>query len=294
MPTTSASIRTQAQRLQNAIAHLAPPSTISLLRRLNRAEGALSLPALAEQALWMSEAQLEARLAAMEESGLVRRGAEAGGTVVALNRAGREALYIQMPFARWASAHQGAPEAGIGPVPYTEQALATLNRAHAVATILALAAEGEPVYPSEFADLALPADMGLSNLYPRLAQLQKDGLVERTGEPRNYLYSLTEAGKSLSEPLEAVGRWAQRHLAAPARVPTPRRPAAALALTPAPVFPAPAPAPAPAVAGAGPAAQAASRAGAATLRSASARLVFSHKPAPQPVPPIAAAAAQRR
>ncbi|GAA2267117.1 hypothetical protein GCM10010430_60350 [Kitasatospora cystarginea] len=301
----------QAQRIQNALSVLGPQDTISLLRLLKRADGTLPKPELEAKSLWMSESQIDARLDAMEEDGLITRKREAGGSFVSLTRSGSEALYIQIPVTRWASAHQDVPENGSGLGAYTEQALATLNKTHTVATIMALAAYGEPAYPSEIVDTALPAGMVAGNLYQRLAQLEKDGLVERTGTPRNYMYGLTRAGKALDEPLEAIGRWAQRHLPAPsrasvttrrtnARSATPAAPAPQLAAmaTPAPrtaALAAPALVPGAAAAGApSPSAQAASRAKAAAIRSVSTVLTFSHQRAPQPAPLITNSPAAKR
>ncbi|MGW3183261.1 winged helix-turn-helix transcriptional regulator [Kitasatospora sp. NPDC001119] len=291
----------QAQRIQAAVAVLGPQDTISLLRLLKLADGTRPMSDLAEKSHGMTEAQLERRLDAMEENGLVTRRQEAGTTVVSATRAGREAVsYLQIPVTRWASAHQGVPEFGTGPGAYTEQALATLNRANTVATIMALDAYGERAYPSEILDAALPAGMNPGNLYQRLQQLEADGIVERTGEPRYYMYGLTTAGKALADPLEAIGRWAQRHLPAPPRSETTVRRAGARTTAPAaPARPAPAkPSPraaAPAVTQApSPSQLATTRAKAASVRSATASLVFSHEAPPQPAPLISNSTAAKR
>ncbi|MFF2041809.1 helix-turn-helix domain-containing protein [Kitasatospora sp. NPDC058170] len=286
--------RPQAQRLQNALSILGPQNTIAVLRRLKRSGDTLSVAELAEQTPWMSEGQLASRLSAMEEDGLLTRSNEAAGTAVTLTRAGREALFIQIPFTQWASAHQQAPQVGTGLGAYTEQALATLNRTNSVATVMALMAEGEPVYPSEILDTTLPAGIDPSNLYQRLAQLEEAGIVERTGTVRNYLYGLAPAGQALSEPLKALTKWAQRHIPpadrsswpahststrvhAPAELAPKAAPARSAAGTPAPIHGA--------AVSASPAERASVRAQAASLRSVAAALVFSHEPAPQPAPP---------
>ncbi|MER6398525.1 winged helix-turn-helix transcriptional regulator [Kitasatospora sp. NPDC001603] len=298
--------RPQAQRLQNALSILGPQNTISVLRRLKRSGDTLPVAELAEQTPWMSEGQLASRLSAMEEDGLLTRSNEAAGAAVTLTRAGREALFVQIPFTQWASAHQQAPQTGTGLGAYTEQALATLNRTHSVATIMALAAEGEPVYPSEILDTTLPAGMHPGNLYQRLAQLQEAGIVERTGTARNYLYGLTPAGQALSEPLKALTKWAQRHLPPADRSSWPAHSTSTRVHAPAEPAPKAVPArsaagtPAPSHAAAvspSPAERASVRAQAATLRSVAPALVFSHEPAPQPAPPAPtpnSAAVQRR
>ncbi|MFF2747827.1 winged helix-turn-helix transcriptional regulator [Kitasatospora sp. NPDC058048] len=302
----------QAQRIQAAVSVLGPQDTISLLRLLKLADGTRPMSELAEKSHGMTEAQLERRLDAMEENGLVTRRQEAGTTVVSSTRAGREAVsYLQIPVTRWASAHQGVPEYGTGPGAYTEQALTTLNRANTVATIMALAAYGERAYPSEILDDALPAGMNPGNLYQRLQQLEADGLVERTGEPRYYMYELTTAGKALADPLEAIGRWAQRHLPVPPRSETTVRRAGAhnnAPATPAPAArpaaakPAPVPVPVPSARTAAPTVAqapspsqlAATRASAASVRSTTAALVFSHGAPPQPAPLISNSTAAKR
>ncbi|MFE4514055.1 winged helix-turn-helix transcriptional regulator [Kitasatospora sp. NPDC056783] len=301
----------QAQRIQAAVSILGPQDTISLLRLLKLSDGRRPMSELAEKSYGMTEAQLERRLDAMEENGLITRRQEAGTTVVSATRAGREAVsYLQIPIARWASAHQGVPEFGTGPGAYTEQALATLNRAHTVSTVMALAAYGEPAYPSEILDDALPTGMDPSSLYQRLQQLEADGIVARTGERRTYMYGLTTAGTALADPLDAIGRWAQRHLPAPPRSETTVRRAGARNTAPAtPARPAPAkPSPMPPARGAAPAVAqaqaqapspspsqlAATRAKAASVRSATAALVFSHEAPPQPAPLISNSTAAKR
>ncbi|MER7701617.1 winged helix-turn-helix transcriptional regulator [Kitasatospora sp. NPDC097605] len=316
MPTAPSPLA-QAQHIQAAISVLGPPNTISLLRLLKLADGTRPLSELADKSRGMTDAQLERRLDAMEENGLITRSQEAGTTFVSATRAGREAVAcIQIPVTRWSSAHQGVPEHGTGPGAYTEQALGTLNRTNTVATVMALAAYGEPAYPSEILDDALPAAMNPSNLYLRLQQLEADGLVERTGEPRNYMYGLTTAGKALADPLQAISRWAQRHLPKPPRADTTVRRADARSTAPAASSPAarpaavgPSPA-APARAGAlvpaapgpvavaqavaSPSQQAAARAKAASLRSATSALVFSDQAPAQPTPVISNSTAAKR
>ncbi|GAB7185662.1 hypothetical protein ATKI12_5493 [Kitasatospora sp. Ki12] len=304
---TAPSILAQAQRIQAAVSILGPQDTVSLLRLLKLADGTRPVAELAEKSRGMTEAQLDKRLDAMEENGLITRRQEAGMTFASLTRAGREAVaYIQIPVTRWSSAHQPLPQHGTGPGAYTEQALGTLNRTNTVATIMALAAYGEPAYPSEILDDALPADMNPGNLYLRLQQLEADGLVERTGEPRNYMYGLTTAGKALSEPLAAIGRWAQRHLPRPPRSETTVRRAGARSSAPAEKSPAAAAlrsssaAPARAAlvsAASGPAAVAqfvASPSQQAAARVQAASLVFSHETPAQPAPAISNSTAAKR
>ncbi|MGW2542736.1 winged helix-turn-helix transcriptional regulator [Kitasatospora sp. NPDC001574] len=294
--TSAALTRPQAQRLQNALSVLGPQNTISVLRRLKRSGDTLPIAALAEQMPWTSEGQLSSRLSTMEENALLTRSSEPAGTAVTLTRAGREALYIQIPFAQWASAHQQAPQAGTGLGVYTEQALATLNRTHSVAVIMALRTEGEPVYPSEILDTTLPPGMNPGNLYQRLAQLQDAGIVERTGTARNYLYGLTPAGQALSEPLQALTKWAQRHLPPADRNSWPAHRTSTRIHAPAEAAPNTAPAISTALLPS-PSERASVRAQAASLRSAAPVLVFSHEPGPQPAPPVPvpnSTAAQRR
>ncbi|GAA2119464.1 hypothetical protein GCM10009759_67590 [Kitasatospora saccharophila] len=286
-PVTSSVVRdlSLAPRVQQAIAVLGAPNVISILRTLDRNGGTLLNRSFSEAMPWMGSA-LGARLTAMEEGGLVARSGSGRDGAVALTEAGREALQIQVPVARWASAHQDRPSTGTGPGAYTAQALASLDRRYTVATLWAIASEGEPVYPSEIQDLVLPADgPHPASLYQRLAQLREAGLVVRTGERRAYLYDLTAAGRELLEPLDVIARWAERHVPAPqtAKAPAPKPQQAARPVIPSPVS-------APAATAPSPAAQAAARAGAATTRSTTA-LSFSDTPAPQAAPLVAGPAA---
>ncbi|MFD7645128.1 winged helix-turn-helix transcriptional regulator [Kitasatospora sp. NPDC059795] len=291
-PVTTPVVRdlTQASRVQQAISVLGAPNTITVLRTLDRNGGQLPTYGFGDAMPWMGS-KLGARLAAMEEGGLVSRSRSGRASVVSLTEAGRDALRIQVPVTRWASVHQSVPSTGTGPGAYTAQALATLNRVHTVATLWAIASEGEPVYPSEIQDLVLAADgPHPSSLYQRLAQLQDAGLVVRSGEHRSYMYDLTEAGRELLEPLEAVAQWAERHIPDPAPAP------AAPALKPVQAIArpvAPSPVSAPAATAPSPAAKAAARANAAAIRSTTA-LAFSHEPAPQPAPLTTGPAAAHR
>ncbi|MFJ4676889.1 winged helix-turn-helix transcriptional regulator [Kitasatospora sp. NPDC088783] len=277
-----------APRVQQAIAVLGASNAISILRTLDRNGGRLLNGSFSSAMPWMGSS-LGVRLVTMEEGGLVARSGSGRDGSVALTEAGREALQIQVPVARWASVHQSRPATGSGPGAYTAQALASLDRRYTVATLWAIASEGEPVYPSEIQDLVLP-DGGPhpAVLYQRLTQMKDAGLVVRTGERRAYLYDLTEAGRELLEPLEVLARWAERHVPAPetvaAAVPEPQQ-AARLAVT--------SPASAPAATTTSPAALAAARAGAATVRSTIA-LAFSDSPAPQAAPLVGNPAAAHR
>ncbi|MFC9327900.1 winged helix-turn-helix transcriptional regulator [Kitasatospora sp. NPDC057015] len=282
----------QAPQVQQALSVLSPPNTISVLRTLDRNGGELPTYGFADAMPWMGS-RLTSRLAAMEGAGLISRARSGRASVVSMTAAGRQALRLQAPFTRWASTYQGVPETGTGMGAYTEQAIASLNRAHTVATVWALAAESESVYPSEVQDLILPADgPHASALYQRLAQMEEAGLVEREGEFRNYIYSLTPAGRALVEPLEALARWAEHHVKDPAA--HPQAPAAhriETATATSPVTPPPAAAP---TAQPSPAQQAASRSQAAAVRSSAAALAFSHQAPAQPAPLAASAPARHR
>ncbi|MFB7672682.1 winged helix-turn-helix transcriptional regulator [Kitasatospora purpeofusca] len=292
MPTSVVRDLAQAAQVQQALSVLAPPNTISVLRTLDRNGGGLPVAGFADAMPWMG-ANLGPRLAAMQRNNLVSRARSAGKSVVSLTVAGRDALRIQISFTRWASAHQRVPEAGTGMGAYTEQALGSLNLSHTVATVWALASEGEAVYPSEIQDLVLPADgPHRSSLYRRLAQMQSAGLVVRSGEDRFYMYELTQAGRDLADPLEVLARWAERHVptSAEGRAPQVTRTQAATitrSVTTAAAVP-------PVASQPSPAARAAARAQAASLRSVTSSLAFSHQAPPQPAPLVANSAPARQ
>ena len=71
--------------------------------------------------------------------------------------------------------------------------------------------------PHRFNELKREID-GISQrmLTLTLRGLERDGLVSRTVEPTvppRVTYALTELGESLTEPVEALGRWAFAHIA---------------------------------------------------------------------------------
>jgi DNA-binding PadR family transcriptional regulator len=54
------------------------------------------------------------------------------------------------------------------------------------------------------------------NAYQTLRSLERDGLVQRTVHPvvpPKVEYSLTRLGRTLIEPLKALCRWSEKHLA---------------------------------------------------------------------------------
>ncbi|MFC9331712.1 winged helix-turn-helix transcriptional regulator [Kitasatospora sp. NPDC057015] len=292
MPTSVVRDLAQAPQVQQAVSVLSPPNTISVLRTLDRNAGELPTYGFSDAMPWMGS-KLAPRLKAMEAGGLLSKARSGQASVACLTVAGRDALRTQMPFTRWASAHQSVPESGTGMGAYTEQALASLNLTYTVATVWALASEGEPVYPSEIQDLVLPADgPHPSALYRRLAQLEVAGLVERSGEYRAYMYGLTQAGQDLMEPLEALARWAERYVPVPEASPAVPVPVRAEAAAVAPVIPSPVSAPP--AAQPSPAAQAAGRAQAAAVRSVTTALAFSDHGAPQPAPLVSNSAPTRQ
>ena len=70
--------------------------------------------------------------------------------------------------------------------------------------------------PQRFGELLRGID-GISQkmLTQTLRSLEYDGLVDRRAKPTvpvTVEYSLTNAGRTLTEPLDAIRRWAERHI----------------------------------------------------------------------------------
>lgn len=70
--------------------------------------------------------------------------------------------------------------------------------------------------PLRFGELRQAVD-GISGkvLADTLRDLERDGIVERTAYdqmPRRVEYELTALGRTLNEPLAALGRWAEKHI----------------------------------------------------------------------------------
>ena len=78
--------------------------------------------------------------------------------------------------------------------------------------------------PKRFNEL-LGAIPGISDrlLTERLRELESTGIIRRevqSGSPVRVVYELTQRGRELQEPLDALGRWAERWIADDAVDPT--------------------------------------------------------------------------
>jgi DNA-binding HxlR family transcriptional regulator len=110
------------------------------------------------------------------------------------------------------SSSQATDDKGHGLCPRFHQAVELIGRRWTGAIIQVLMAG-----PLRFNEL-LAAVPGVSDrlLTERLRELEAEDIILREvspGSPVRVVYSLTERGSELTEPLEALGRWAERWIA---------------------------------------------------------------------------------
>jgi DNA-binding HxlR family transcriptional regulator len=156
------------------------------------------------------------RLATMHEAGLVVR--DTGFDRTAPYRLSQRALTlgpVYRALAQWSSEHvdRGPP----GRSDRIEDALRRLQPLNNTKVVQLLTENGS----MRFTHLAEAVGVYEQLMVPRLARLQEDGLVTRTGTRHGDPYTLTAAGRALGPVYAAVQHWDDRHTAAStAPVPT--------------------------------------------------------------------------
>lgn len=270
----------EAPTVQRALSVLAPKWTLWTLRTLQHNGGAMPLALLQEAMPWVSYSNVANRVSVMADDGLLHKVYDGRSSSAVLTAAGRSTDAVRQAAAAWGHKHRPAATKQASTT-YAEQTLSILAKSYTTAVMWSLGPD--TLYPYEMSDV-VPPTRAPAQLYLRLNALRDDGLVERSGEPRHYAYTLTSSGAALDDTYDALTQWSRAHLVAPSasrRTPPPsqtvsRDVAAAAART----------SPAPSAPTDSPVQRAMGRAQAAALRSATTRLEFSHRPAPQPAPLI--------
>ncbi|MCX4752464.1 winged helix-turn-helix transcriptional regulator [Kitasatospora purpeofusca] len=263
-PATATISGADPQRVEGALRQLAPKWTTGIVHTIAKYGPEMRVRDLAPYFPSVGAPFMSKRLATMHEAGLLRRDAEFDRT--APYRLSQRALTlgpVYRSLVQWSSEHiDRSPQ---GRSERIEGALSRLQPRHTTTVVQLLAEHGS----LRFTHLAEAADVYEALLVPRLARLQEDGLVTRTGTRHGDPYTLTEAGQALGPVYASVQRWEERHTA----VPTAPVPTAVRTL------------PAPARGSDG------IRTAAALRRSAVPAALFSHSSQPQPRTPAAPSAA---
>ncbi|MEE1786919.1 winged helix-turn-helix transcriptional regulator [Streptomyces sp. SP17BM10] len=197
-----------AQRVEGVLRRLAPKWTTGVVHTIAKYGPEMRVRDLAQYFPSVSQPFMSKRLATMHEAGLVQRDAEFDRT--APYRLSPQALTlgpVYRSLVQWSSEH-------IDRTPMSrndriEDALRRLQPLHTTKVVQLLAEHGS----LRFTHLAEAVGVYEQLITPRLARLQEDGLVTRTGTRHGDPYTLTEAGQALGPVYAAVQRWEDRHTA---------------------------------------------------------------------------------
>ncbi|MEY9956818.1 winged helix-turn-helix transcriptional regulator [Streptacidiphilus sp. MAP5-52] len=272
-------------RVQQAAEQIAPRWHVWILQSLGRDQG-MTWTGLHGALPMIDQGTLTRRLQTLADHGLVNRSAGDDHTVYTLTGKARALEPVLEHAETWTRTHR--PGAGpLSRAQAAEEALAPLSFSYAT-SVLARLRQGSASRPDLFQVLPVGSVSG------RLATLEEYGLITRTGTRRQYQYHLTDAGRALGPLLDALDDWAHGRPTASGQTAASPALAAGRAAGATAVAASAAPETVPVVDQSRAARP--SRAEVAQLRQATTRLVFSHKPAPQPAPliPSTTPAARRR
>lgn len=206
-----------AQRVEDALSLIAPRWTTWSAQTLAQHGRPMRVGEVANQLPFISEAFVSKRLAQMHADGLVVRVGDHRGAPYQLSAFGDSLSSVHHALSNWSQAH--LPLGRMAGAERVENAVQRLHLRHSTAVIQLLDTNG----PMRFVHIAEKA--GLDNSYTRhrLARLQADELVARTGPRHGDPYVLTDAGRALGPVYGAVEYWsdpvtAWRNSAPPAPV----------------------------------------------------------------------------
>lgn len=266
-PPTFSIASTDAQRVEDALALIAPKWTTWTAQTLAQQGHAMRVREIAARLPFISEQFVAKRLVTMHADGLVARAGDRHGAPYQLTALGKSLASVHRALSDWSLAHLSLGK--VAGAERVEDAARRLHLRHSTSVIQMLDAGG----PMRFVHIAEEA--GLDNGFTRyrLNRLQADGLVTRTGPRHGAPYVLTDAGRALGPVYAAVSHWsnpavARRDSSAPVPVATAMRAHASVPLG-----------------------SDGGRTAAALRRSAAAPgALFSHAPQPQPRVPAAVTA----
>jgi len=232
---------TSAQRIEDALKTLSPRWTVWVAQTL--ADGPLRLYEVTQQLPFTTMQNTSLRLKQMQGDGLIARTEDQRTAPYRLTGHGTALAPVFGALTEWSRQHlRLGPTAGAERV---EDAFGRLHLRHSTAVVQLLSAQG----PMRFVDFTQHTGMDIGSVGQRLARMQDDGLLTRTGPHFGARYTLTPAGQALAPVYAAVERWStpfapERPTAAPvqtaqrthAAIPLgadPRRTAAALRRSPA-------------------------------------------------------------
>ncbi|MCX4751244.1 winged helix-turn-helix transcriptional regulator [Kitasatospora sp. NBC_01287] len=212
-PITSAAATTTSadpQRVENALQQLAPKWTTAFVHTIAKYGPEMRIRDLSHYFPSISQQNIGKRLGTMTEAGLVVRDAEFDRT--APYRLTSRALTLGPVYravAQWSSDH--VDRGTRGRADRIEDALQRLQPVNTTKVVQLLTENGS----MRFTHVAEAAGVYEQLMTQRLARLQADGLVTRTGNRHGDPYTLTDAGRALGPVYATVQRWEDRNAPAP-------------------------------------------------------------------------------
>jgi DNA-binding HxlR family transcriptional regulator len=196
MPTLSPA---DPRAIDTTLALLAPKGTVRILHALAHADGPLRVNAVTART-GLAQPAVSRRLGELRDLGLLTRAAGHIGDY-RLTPAGAGLIPVTTALAAWSRAHPvpGAAFSPAGEIAHAEQALRRLAPRHTTA-VLRLLSDG----PLRFTAIAGRCRLDSSLAAARLARLQDDGLIIRTGPHHGSPYALTPAARALGPANAAV------------------------------------------------------------------------------------------
>lgn len=198
------------QSVENALQQLAPKWTTAFVHTIAKYGPEMRIRDLTQHYPSMGQQLISKRLAVMNEADLVVRDTEFDRT--APYRLTSRALTLGPVYravAQWSSDH--VDRGTRGRADRIEETLRLLQPVNTTKVVELLAEHGS----MRFTHIAEAAGVYEQLMGPRLARLQADGLVTRTGNRHGDPYTLTDAGRSLGPVYAAVQRWEDRKAPAP-------------------------------------------------------------------------------
>lgn len=190
-----------AQRAEDALSLIAPRWTTWSAQTLAQQGHPMRVRDIADQLPFISEQFVSKRLAQMHADGLVVRADHRRGAPYQLSAFGDSLSSVHHALADWSQAH--LPLGRMAGAERVENAVQRLHLRHSTAVIQLLDTNG----PMRFVHISEKASLDNSYTRHRLARLQADGLVARTGPRHGDPYVLTDAGRALGPVYEAVEYW---------------------------------------------------------------------------------------
>ncbi len=193
-----------AQRVEDALAQIGPRWTTWSTMVLAQENRPMRVRDVAARLPFLDEQVVFKRLNTMRVDGLVHRDLDPRrGALYRLSVLGESLAPVHRSMSDWSRTH--LPTGRMAEAERIEDTLDRLRRRHTTAVIQVLDQGG----PMRYVDLAERAGLGHGTTSHRLARLQTDGLVTRTGPRFGDPYALTEAGQALGAVYASVEHWSE-------------------------------------------------------------------------------------